>query len=71
MMTQYKIGGMTCGGCAKAVTRAIESLSGDGVIHVEVDVTAGIASVSGPATEDAVGTAVREAGFEFEGKVEA
>jgi copper chaperone len=65
-MTQtYRVGGMTCGGCVSAVTRAIRRL--DPEAAVAVDLAAGKVSVGSTLAEDAVQRAVEAAGFVFEG----
>ena len=69
MKTTYRVNGMTCGGCAGAVTRKIETLKAGEPIRVDVDLGAGTVSVEGTADEAAIGAAVSEAGFEFAGKV--
>ena len=65
MKETYRVGGMTCGGCVTAVTRAIERL--DPKAQVSVDLASGKLSVDGAVTRDAVQGAVEEAGFRFEG----
>jgi copper chaperone len=65
-MTQtYRVGGMTCGGCVSAVTRAIRRL--DPEAAVAVDLAAGKVSVGSTLAKDAVQRAVEAAGFVFEG----
>ena len=55
------IAGMTCGGCAGAVTRALSAVPG--VTEVRVDLSDGRATVTGTArAEDLIG-AVQAAGF--------
>ena len=64
-MTQtYHVGGMTCGGCVAAVTRAIRRL--DPEAAVEVDLAKGTVSVDETLPKDAVQRAVEAAGFAFE-----
>lgn len=58
----FKVTGMTCGHCQKAVEAAIEQL--DGVQSVRVDLKAGEAKVIGNANEQAVTAAVEDAGYE-------
>jgi copper chaperone len=65
MKKTYRVGGVTCGGCVAAVTRAIERL--DPKAQVSVDLASGRVSVDGAVTRDAVQAAVEEAGFRFEG----
>lgn len=61
----YRVGGMTCDGCVRAVTKAIQRL--DPVARVSVDLAAGKVSVDGGLAADAVQRAVEQAGFSFEG----
>ncbi len=65
MKQTYRVGGMTCGGCVAAVTRAIERL--DPKARVSVDLAGGKVSVEGSLTRDVVRNAVEQAGFRFEG----
>lgn len=67
MMTAavYKVSGMTCEGCANAVSRAVENKVG--VARALVDLKAGTVAVEGPVSADIVRSAVEEAGFEFHG----
>jgi copper chaperone len=69
MATKYKVSGMTCGGCVRSVTNAITAR--DGSARVEVDLPAGIVSVEGDLSEDAVKDAVEGAGFDFGGTTAA
>ena len=64
MSDNYKVLGMTCGGCAKSVTNAI--LDATPGASVDVDLEAKTISVEG-AGEQAVKQAVEDAGFEFAG----
>lgn len=65
MSETYTVHGMTCGGCAKSVTNAIQAAAPGA--EVEVNLDAKTVSVEG-AGEDAVKQAVADAGFEFVGK---
>lgn len=65
MSTVYKVSGMTCQGCANAVSRAVEKRPG--VERALVDLTAGTVAVEGQADADTVRLAVEEAGFDFQG----
>ncbi len=44
-MFQVRVAGMNCGGCAKAVTRALHAVDADA--NVEVDLKGGIVAVTG------------------------
>ena len=65
MAAKYKVSGMTCGGCVRAVTNAITAR--DAAAQVEVDLPAGVVSVEGDLSEDTVKDAVEGAGFDFGG----
>jgi len=59
----YRVTGMTCGHCVKAVTDEITAL--DGVQRVDVELSSGAVTVvsSAALTQDAVAAAVDEAGY--------
>jgi len=61
-MSTIRVKGMTCGGCAKAVERAIGRV--EGVTEVRVDLDSGNVEVQGPAKPEDVVQAVVRAGFE-------
>ncbi len=58
----FKVEGMTCGHCQKAVEAAIGQL--DGVQSVRVDLKAGEAKVVGHVNDQTVIAAVEDAGYE-------
>ncbi len=64
MSETYTVLGMTCGGCAKSVSNAIEDAAPGASVTVDLDAKA--VTVIG-ASEDAVKQAVSNAGFEFVG----
>jgi copper chaperone len=64
MTETYRVGGMNCGGCVAAVTRAIRNL--DPKAQVAVDLASGEVSVEGDLARDAVQRAVEAAGFSVE-----
>jgi len=64
MNDTYTVIGMTCGGCAKSVTNAIQDAEPGA--SVEVDLDAKSVTVDG-ADEATVKQAVEDAGFEFSG----
>lgn len=66
METTYKVEGMTCGGCAASVTKAIQRLSP--ALEVEVKLEGGRVTVKGEHDEAQVKQAVEEAGFDFAGR---
>lgn len=63
--TTYRVTGMTCGGCAKSLSQAIErTLPG---LHFEVSVDNDSLTVTGPHALAQVQQAVESAGFDFGG----
>ena len=56
------IAGMTCGGCAGAVTRALSAVPG--VADARVDLAGGRATVTGTARPEELIRAVQAAGFD-------
>ena len=65
MSDTYLVTGMTCEGCVRAVTNAIQrAVPGAGV---EVDLASGKVTVEGADDEQAIAQAVDDAGFGFEG----
>jgi Cu+-exporting ATPase len=60
-----RVHGMECAGCAVAVRRALEGVSG--AAGVEVDLAAGLARVGGGVTEQALVSAVERAGYRAQG----
>ena len=65
MKAIYKVGGMTCDGCVRAVTRALQRR--DPKSEVTVELATGKVSVAGELPHAEVQRAVEEAGFSFEG----
>lgn len=63
-MLAYQVNGMTCGGCARAVTNAIKSV--DAAAHVEVDLAANRVTVDSAADAVNLQAAIEEAGHEVE-----
>jgi copper chaperone CopZ len=59
----YRINGMTCGGCAKHVEKALRSVAG--VSSVVMDVTEGTATIEGTASMEAMAASVGAAGYEL------
>ncbi len=64
----YRVDGMTCGGCAASVTKAI--LRADATAEVDVDLAKAEVSVSGVLDPAAVQSAVEGAGFDYLGLAE-
>lgn len=65
-MTQYRVNGMTCQGCANAVTKAIKAAAP--AAAVKVDLAAKTVTVEGQVAAETVQGAVKDAGFEFAGR---
>ncbi len=61
-MYELKVDGMTCGGCAASVKRALQAL--DANANVDVDLPSKTVKVDTAAQLDAVKTAVEEAGYD-------
>lgn len=67
MATTYRVVGMSCQGCAKGVTSAIQAVKAEA--RVDVDLDAKTVTVDGLDDDEAVARAVADAGFEYEGRV--
>lgn len=63
MTKTYKIQGMNCNHCKASVEKAIAGVQG--IDSVEVDLSSGVAKVSGDVEDDKITEAVRLAGFEI------
>lgn len=59
----YRVQGMTCGGCAKHVEKALRAV--EGVTGVAMDVAAGTATVEGEAPFEVLAARVATAGYEM------
>ena len=66
MSKTYRVLGMTCDGCARAVTNAIAAAAPGA--RVKVDLSANTVAVDGVADDQVVAKAVDQAGFEFAGR---
>lgn len=66
MRAQYKVEGMTCGGCAASVKKAIHHKLPD--VTVEVNLAEKQVEVVGEHEEGAIEAAVEDAGFSFAGR---
>ncbi|SUS06899.1 Heavy metal transporter [Candidatus Defluviicoccus seviourii] len=69
MTTIYRVDGMTCQGCARAVTNAIKEAVPDA--DVAIDLAGGRVTVAGPADEARIRAAIEAAGFEYRGTAPA
>ena len=65
MKKEIKIDGMHCEHCAASVEKALSSL--EGVKKVKVKLAKGIAKLDGEVSDEAIRTAVTEAGFSVTG----
>jgi copper chaperone len=65
-MLKLKVSGMTCGGCAKSVERAVVAAAPGA--KVSVDLQSGQVAVDGPAAKQAVVSAIEDAGYDVVGE---
>ncbi len=61
----YDVPGISCGHCKAAIEEEVGQL--DGIIEVDVDVDSRKVTVTGEVDDDAIHTAVEEAGYEVAG----
>lgn len=61
-MQQFKVSGMSCGHCVKAITQAIQALEQGA--RVDVDLAAGLVRVEAGLTAEQVAAAIRDEGYE-------
>jgi len=61
-MFEYQVPKMTCGGCARAITRAVQAVDPHAV--VEADPATKRVSIQSRAEEAAITTAMTKAGYE-------
>ena len=59
----FKVKGMTCGGCAKHVEKALRSVAG--IVQVDMDVPNGTAKVLGDAPFELLAERVANADYEL------
>ena len=69
MTTTYRVDGMTCQGCARAVTNAIKEAVPDA--DVAIDLAGGRVTVAGSAEEARIRAAIEAAGYEYRGPAPA
>lgn len=65
MTKTYRVEGMSCGGCVKAVSNAIAAK--DPTARISVDLPGGTVRVEGDTAEPLVIAAIADAGFTFKG----
>jgi copper chaperone len=58
----YRVPGISCDHCRRAIEGEVTKVAG--VDHVEVDVTQRVVTVRGDAADDAVRAAIDEAGYD-------
>jgi copper chaperone len=63
-MQQFKVSGMSCGHCVRAVTQAIQAL--EQTARVEVDLAAGMVRVESDLDVTQIQAAIRDEGYEVE-----
>lgn len=68
-MLRLHVPNMTCGGCARSVTKAIQSV--DGNARIQTDPAAGEVRIDTAADEQAVLVALEEAGYPADRRPEA
>ena len=61
-MQQFKVSGMSCGHCSRAITQAIQAL--EQAARVEVDLAAGLVRVDAQLDATQIQAAIREEGYE-------
>lgn len=61
-MQQFKVSGMSCGHCVRAVTQAIKAL--DPAAQVDVDLAAGVVQVNSDVPAAQLEAAIRGEGYE-------
>ena len=66
-VTVYRVEDMHCSHCEAAVVRAVEEIPG--VETAKASASANTLTIKGPATEEAIRTAVEGIGYTFKGKV--
>lgn len=63
-MQVFKVQGMSCGHCVRAITQAVQSL--DKAAEVQVDLATGEVRVASRLAEEPVMAAIREEGYQVE-----
>ncbi|MCE2985126.1 MAG: heavy-metal-associated domain-containing protein [Burkholderiales bacterium] len=61
MKTQWKVSGMSCGHCVRAITQAIQAL--DPQAQVQVSLSEASVTVESSLTQAAIAAAMEEAGY--------
>jgi copper chaperone len=63
-MLKFKVEGMTCGHCVKAVTQAVQNVAPQA--QVEVSLETGVVGITGATNSDAVIAAIAAEGYAIE-----
>lgn len=66
MAKDFLVAGMTCGGCAKSVEKAVRRVAPEAA--VKVDLEKARISIEGTFEESRIAQAIDAAGFEFRGR---
>jgi len=61
-MVRFKVPGMTCGGCARSITKAIQSM--DPAAKIDTNVAERFVTIETAANEQSLADVIREAGYE-------
>jgi copper chaperone len=61
-MTKFKVEGMTCGGCARAVTNAVKQV--DPAASIDIDLSSKSVAVTSTASTEQLQKAIADAGYE-------
>lgn len=61
-MLQFKVGGMTCGHCVRAVTEAVQGV--DPAARVDINLETGDVRVESQASAERIGDAIIHAGYD-------
>jgi copper chaperone len=65
-MLRFRVPGMKCGGCAKAVTHTIAALDPSSKIEIDIDIDAKEVTVTSSFNEHVISSALEEAGYPVE-----
>jgi copper chaperone len=61
MKTQWKVSGMSCGHCVRAITQAIQAL--DPQAQIQVNLAQATVNIESSLTQAAIAAAIEEAGY--------
>lgn len=63
-MVRFKIPAMTCGGCARSITRAVQSV--DPTAKIDTDIAKQLVTIETAANEKSLAEVIQEAGYEVQ-----